>query len=89
MGFQLFRHARQRRVPFANLRNEVLEKWQLSTRSGRFSALRWKAALGHEDAFPQPRSSARCGFNQETFAAKRGNGRDAPIPAVRRKRDGR
>jgi len=36
---------------------------------------------GHEDAFPRPRPSARCRFSQETFA--RGNGQDAPKPAVR------
>jgi hypothetical protein len=34
--------------------------------------------LGHEDAFPRPRLSARCRFSQGTFAAMRGNGRDAP-----------
>ena len=31
--------------------------------------------LVHEDAFPQPRLSARYRFSQETFA--RGNGQDA------------
>jgi len=39
---------------------------------------------GHEDAFPRPRLSARCRFSQGTFAGTRGNGRDAPIPAIRR-----
>ena len=39
--------------------------------------------LGHEDAFPQPRLSARYRFSQGTFAGTRGNGRDAPIPADR------
>src|SRR5207302_1159922 len=34
--------------------------------------------MGHEDAFPRPRLSARCQFSQGTFAGTRGNGRDAP-----------
>ena len=34
--------------------------------------------MGHEDAFPPPRLSARCRFSQDTFAGTRGNGRDAP-----------
>jgi len=38
--------------------------------------------MGHEDAFPPPRLSVRCRFSQGTFAGTRGNGRDAPIPAV-------
>jgi hypothetical protein len=40
--------------------------------------------MGHEDAFPRSRLSARCRFSQGTFAGTRGNGRDAPIPAIRR-----
>jgi hypothetical protein len=36
--------------------------------------------MGHVDAFPRPRLSARCRFSQGTFAGTRGNGRDAPIP---------
>jgi hypothetical protein len=40
-------------------------------------------ALGEEDAFPRPRLSARCRFSQGTFAGTRGNGRDAPAPAIR------
>jgi hypothetical protein len=40
-------------------------------------------AVGHEDAFPRPRLSARCRFSQGTFAGTRGNGRDAPISALR------
>ena len=39
--------------------------------------------MGHEDAFPTSRLSARCRFSQETFAGTRGNGRDAPIPVIR------
>ena len=35
--------------------------------------------MGHEDAFPPPRLSARCRFSQETFVGTRGNARDAPI----------
>ena len=42
--------------------------------------------MGHEDRFPPPRLSGRCGFSQGTYAGTRGNGRDAPIPAVRRTR---
>ena len=37
-------------------------------------------AVGHEDAFPRPRLSARCRFSQGTLAGTWGNGRDAPIP---------
>jgi hypothetical protein len=40
------------------------------------------AGMGHEDAFPRRRLSARCRFSQETFAGTRGNGRDAPKPAI-------
>jgi len=36
--------------------------------------------MGHEDAFPRPRPSARCRFSQETFAGTRGKGQGAPIP---------
>ena len=39
--------------------------------------------MGHEDAFPRPTLSARCRISQRTFARTRGNGRDAPEPAVR------
>ena len=41
---------------------------------------RWTSAMGHEDAFPRPRLSARSRFSQGTFARTRGNGRDAKIP---------
>ena len=34
--------------------------------------------MGHEDAFPRPRLSARYRFSQGTLAGTRGNGRDAP-----------
>ena len=40
--------------------------------------------MGHEDAFPRPRLSARCWFSQGTFAGTWGNGRDAPKSAVDR-----
>jgi len=40
--------------------------------------------LGHEDQFPPPRSSGRCGFREGTFAGTRGKDKDAPIPAIRR-----
>src|SRR6266851_6097928 len=41
------------------------------------------AAQGHEERFPPPTLSGRRRFSQGTFAGTRGNGRDAPIPAVR------
>src|SRR5207248_4695765 len=37
----------------------------------------------HQDAFLRPRLNACCRFSQRTFAGPPGNGRDAPIPAVR------
>ena len=33
-----------------------------------------------EDPFPRPGPTGRCQFGRETFAAVRGNGRDAPFP---------
>ena len=38
--------------------------------------------MGHEDAFPRPRLSARCRFSQGTFAGASGNAEDAPEAAV-------
>src|SRR5215467_7588636 len=38
--------------------------------------------LGHEDAFPRQRLSARSRFSQRTFGGRHGNGRSAPIPAL-------
>jgi hypothetical protein len=43
--------------------------------------------VGHEDAFLRPRLSTRCRFSQGTFAATRGNGRDAPKAVVFRESD--
>ena len=40
-------------------------------------------ASGHEERFPLPSARGRCRFSQGTFARTRGNGRDAPIPAIR------
>src|ERR1700730_11926819 len=40
--------------------------------------VRAMAGVGHEDAFPRPRLSARCRFGQGNFTGTRGNGRDAP-----------
>jgi hypothetical protein len=40
-------------------------------------------ARGHEDQFLPLRLSARSVIRKQTVAATRGNGRDAPIPAVR------
>ena len=58
-------------------------KGPLTTRCGPSLALPRKSLKGHEDAFPRPRLSARNGFGQRTFAGRQGNGRNAPIPAVR------
>jgi hypothetical protein len=49
--------------------------------SRRASGILWGG--WHEDALPRPRLSARYRFSQGTFAGSRGNGRNAPIPAVR------
>ena len=38
--------------------------------------------MGHEDAFPRPRLSARYRFSQGSFAGTRDNGRDAPKPVT-------
>ena len=40
------------------------------------------SGVGHEDQFTAPRLSAACRFSQRTFARMRGNGRDAPFPAI-------
>jgi hypothetical protein len=53
-----------------------------ATQGGRSIALHRRSAVGHEDAFPRPRLSARCRFRKETIAGMRRNGRDAPLPAV-------
>jgi hypothetical protein len=42
-----------------------------------------RASMGHEDAFPQPRLSARCRFRKKTITGMPRNGRDAPKPGVR------
>ena len=39
--------------------------------------------MGHEERFPLTRLSVGCEFSKETIAGMCGNGRDAPIPAVR------
>src|SRR5580704_7387881 len=52
--------------------------------NGPLANERRRSAQGHEDAFPPPRLSGRCRFSQGTFAGTRGNGEDAPIPAVPR-----
>jgi hypothetical protein len=41
-----------------------------------------RSAVGHEDAFPRPRLSARCRLGKATFAGTPGNGQDAPQPGV-------
>jgi hypothetical protein len=39
--------------------------------------------MGHEDQLPIPKLSDRYRFSHGTFGRTRGNGRDAPISAVR------
>ena len=39
--------------------------------------------MGHEDEFLPPKLSARSLIGKQTVAATRGNGRDAPIHAIR------
>jgi hypothetical protein len=39
--------------------------------------------VGHEEGFPSPRLSGRCGFGEVTFARMRRNGRDAPKAGIR------
>ena len=39
--------------------------------------------MGQEDPFPRPGPNGRCRFGQETIAGVWGNGRDAPLPALR------
>ena len=56
---------------------------RLATLLSRSSPPRATVGLGHEDAFPPPRLSVGCRFNQRTFAGMRRNGRDAPLTAVR------
>jgi hypothetical protein len=38
--------------------------------------------MGHEEPFPPPMLSGRCGFGYRAFAAASGNGKVASIPAV-------
>ena|SRR5438128_6821173 len=40
--------------------------------------------MGHEDPFPPRWLNVRCVIRHGTFAETNGNGRDAPIPVVRR-----
>jgi len=47
------------------------------------------SGLGHEDQFLPLRLSARSVIRKQTVAATRGNGRDAPIPVIRRAAVGR
>ena len=49
-----------------------------STQTSRSRRVLRTAGVEHEDQFPPPRVSGRCGFSRETFAGTRGNGRDAP-----------
>jgi len=47
---------------------------QKSTQLGRLATTQAASLMGHEDAFPRPRLSARCGFGQGTFAGTRATG---------------
>jgi len=53
------------------------------TRPRRCPGAPARSGMGHEDAFPRPRLSARYRFSQGTFAGTRGNGPEAPIPDLR------
>jgi len=46
------------------------------------------SGMGHEDQFPLRRLTARSVIRKRTVAATRGNGRDAPITAIRPVRPG-
>ena len=60
-----------------SLRSEALARNALSAREAA------RSGLGHKEQLPPPRLSDCCRFGQETFAGAHGNGRDAPISAVR------
>jgi hypothetical protein len=53
------------------------------TRLSRSPIVPARSLLGQEDQFVPPKLSARSAIRKQTVAATRGNGRDAPIPAVR------
>ena len=40
--------------------------------------------MGREERFSQTRMNAGCGFRKETIVGMRRNGRDAPIPVLRK-----
>jgi hypothetical protein len=42
-----------------------------------------RSLQGHGPALLSTEASGRCWFSQATFAGAHGNGRDAPIPAIR------
>jgi hypothetical protein len=58
--------------------------WARSTLLRRSRWGRRLTVMGHEERFLPPRLSAGCGFRKETIARTRRNGRDAPLPAIRR-----
>ncbi len=60
----------------------TLDERRLATQLSRSLRALRTAGSGHEDAFPRPELSARCQCSQQTFAATRGNGRDAPIAVL-------
>ena len=73
-GPAIARRLRQRRPRPSN-------RWHLDEMVVRIAGER---RLGHEDPFPRPGPNGGYRFGQETFAGVRGNGRDAPLPAIRR-----
>jgi hypothetical protein len=67
----------------------ALGEGPLTTQLSRSRRVLRTAGVGHLERFPSPRLNARFAFSEETFARHHGNGKDAPIPAVRRTTIGR
>jgi hypothetical protein len=66
-------------------RAEIRCECPLPTPSSAGSEPTSKSLKGHEERIPPTRLSVGCGFRKETIAGMRRNGRDAPIPVVRRR----
>jgi hypothetical protein len=59
---------------------EIRCECPVSTQLSRSRRALLTAGVGHEDALPRSRLSARSRFSQRTFAGTRANGREAPVP---------
>jgi hypothetical protein len=70
-----WRHFSAAQTPFSLVRQRTAFQLSRPRASGM-------SGMGHEDAFPPPRLSGRCRFSQGTFAGTRGNGENAPKPAL-------